>query len=167
VNIDSDLSKIDYVMFQDVALEGDQKDFLDECEHAEQAQKSLGAKRTLLGRACSRSFVKKPGPKAKAKAKAKAKPGPKAAAAKPKWKAAATSADAEFFLNAWKPPQSKIVIDPSNGRYLMHYPGFSRRSVSWTQRGHQVAVQQCFGILSKWHAIHTGQNLVMPPDLVS
>lgn len=70
------------------------------------------------------------------------------------------------FLRLWAPPESKIVEDLPNGRWLLSAPGRDRRSISWTKRGSQQGVADALRVLWGWHCQSTGGECPIP-DLLT
>lgn len=66
------------------------------------------------------------------------------------------------FLTEWAPPESKIVEDLPNGRWLLSVPRRDRRSVSWTKRGSSEVVSQALRVLWGWHCQSTGDTCPIP-----
>ena len=66
-------------------------------------------------------------------------------------------------LREHMPKSCNLCEDMPNGRYLLSHPAFSRKSVSWTQRGQVEAVQKALEIMWSWHHERSGEN--PPPEL--
>lgn len=69
---------------------------------------------------------------------------------------------------ALRPEESCVIIDNSNGRYLIHHrrqPG-SRVSVSWTKRGMGEATRLVLSKLWAWELEFTGRACPLPTELV-
>lgn len=69
---------------------------------------------------------------------------------------------------ALRPEESCVIIDNSNGRYLIHprrQPG-SRVSVSWTKRGMGEATRLVLSKLWAWELEFTGRACPLPTELV-
>lgn len=56
------------------------------------------------------------------------------------------TAGATAWILKHRPNCAAIEEDSYNGQWRLHYPGRPSRSISWTQRGHEVAAK-----LSVWH----------------
>lgn len=113
-------------------------------------------------KACAAAFSgsKRAVAKAKAKAvsaKAKAKADDRLSAASKRW-ANELSKDARAVLLRDRPPDGDayVCIDQVNGRFLIGYKGFSRKSFSWSLRGESEAVRLALEQLWKWHSAATG-----------
>lgn len=70
------------------------------------------------------------------------------------------------FLTTWAPPESNIVEDLPNGRWLLSAPGRDRRSISWTKRGSEQGVADALRVLWEWHCQSTGGECPIP-DLLT
>lgn len=71
--------------------------------------------------------------------------------------------DPDESVVRFAPVSCRVVVDPSNGRFLCYQGVSKRRSISWTQRGHSAAALLALQTMWEWHFATTGE---MPPDEV-
>lgn len=62
------------------------------------------------------------------------------------------------FMHQHAPPIGQVCVDDNNGRFLLTYTGFPRKSVSWTQRGCNQATIECLRWWWHFHRLATGQE---------
>eukprot|EP00971_Amphidinium_carterae_P332372 6466505-Amphidinium_carterae.2 len=81
--------------------------------------------------------------------------------ARPTCKSADVS-DMEAFLWKHAPDNARVGVccDESNGRFQLSYRGvtYSRKSVSWDKRGHELCVRDCLDWLWDTHYSHTRER---------
>ena len=70
-------------------------------------------------------------------------------------------------MENYKPDGTHIFVDEWSGRFRVSYPGEKPRSVSWTGRGMQAASVECLRILWGFHTARTGQQPVVPMDMLA
>ena len=58
-----------------------------------------------------------------------------------------------------KPAAAKVHVDTPNGRFRLFYRGFKDKSVSWTERGDQLAAKLALKQLWAWNEAATGHGL--------
>lgn len=68
------------------------------------------------------------------------------------------------FIDKHRPPAGAITKDNANGRFLVPYPGFARKSISWTQRTMDVAAVETLKLAWDCHFKKTG--IACPHPLV-
>lgn len=71
----------------------------------------------------------------------------------------ALSADFMQVVLDEKPPACKVHVDTHNGRFRLWYRGFKDKSVSWTERGDQLAAKLALKQLWEWNEAATGQGI--------
>ena len=64
------------------------------------------------------------------------------------------------MIERFKPAQGQCHVDNDYGRVSIHYPGFTRKSISWTKRGMKKAALLALNQFWSWHTRATG---VEPP----
>ena len=67
---------------------------------------------------------------------------------------------ATTYLNKHKPGPARIVTHHPSGKWECAYPGYSRKSVSWTSRG--LLAAQC-AVLKYFGDLHMEATMELPP----
>lgn len=159
-----ELEEIPPEWLEDVALRGDVQKTKDFNKSSALQSKTRAKRVESTARSVRAAFGGKQLKPSCAIAKAASKLRMNTAAGKAKWFNAITAQD--DFLRKWSPEPARICTDDRNGRFLLHYGEFDRRSVSWTVRGVPEATLSALKILWGWHTLSTGAECPIPLDNV-
>lgn len=72
------------------------------------------------------------------------------------------------FITDFMPDSGVVVVDNQDGRFMLHHAGIpgSRRSISWTTRGMELACRDCLRQLWSWEVSLTGGECPLPPEML-